>query len=150
SERFDGMRQQGGHIDGIQAWVAVPEAYEEDAAAFDHYPADDLPTFSEAGVSGRVIAGSAHGEDSPAKVHSPLFYLDVALAPDARIALPASYAERAAYVASGTIEFDGQRYQAGQMLVFAPGGAPALKALTASRLMLLGGESLGPRHIWWN
>ncbi|MDS1141549.1 pirin family protein [Pusillimonas sp. SM2304] len=150
SERFDGMRQNGGHIDGIQAWVAVPEAHEEDDPAFDHYAADRLPTFSEDGVSGRVIAGSAYGVDSPAKVHSPLFYLDVALEPEARIALPASHAERAAYVASGTIEFDGRQYQKGQMLVFAPGGTPTLKALAASRLMLLGGEPLGPRHIWWN
>src|SRR5690606_22553125 len=77
SERFDGMRQDGGAMDGIQAWVAVPESHEEDAPAFDHYAADDLPTFHDNGVSGRVIAGSAYGVNSPAKVHSPLFYLDV-------------------------------------------------------------------------
>ncbi len=150
SERFDGMRRQGGRMDGIQAWVAVPEDNEEDAPAFDHYAADDLPTFSEAGLSGRMIAGGAYGVDSPAKVHSPLFYMDVALQPDARIALPDSHPERAAYIANGAIECDGQQYQTGQMLVFAAGGAPTLKALTESRLMLLGGEPLGPRHIWWN
>ena len=37
------------------------------------------------------------------------------------------------------------------MLVFGPGGAPAVTALDGpARLMLLGGEELGPRFIWWN
>lgn len=150
SERFDGMRAQGGRIDGIQAWVAVPEANEEDAPAFDHYAANDLPVFSDTGVSGKMIAGSAYGIVSPAKIHSPLFYADITLQANACIALPDSHPERAAYIASGAIEFDGQQYKAGQMLVFAAGGAPALKALSDSRLMLLGGEPLGTRHIWWN
>ncbi|NYT57727.1 pirin family protein [Alcaligenaceae bacterium] len=150
SERFDGMREQGGRMDGIQAWVAVPEANEEDAPAFDHYAADDLPQFSDKGVSGRLIAGSAFGINSPAKIHSPLFYADITLQAEACIALPAEHAERAAYIASGFIESDGQQYKAGQMLVFSPGGAPVLKALEDARVMLLGGEPLGPRHIWWN
>ncbi|NYT86030.1 pirin family protein [Pollutimonas harenae] len=150
SERFDGMRTQGGRIDGIQAWVAVPEANEEDTPDFAHYSADDLPSFSDTGMSGRMIAGSAYGVDSPAKTHSPLFYADITLEATASIALPDSHPERAAYIASGVIEFEGQRYQAGQMLVFSAGGAPVLKALNDSRLMLLGGEPLGARHIWWN
>jgi redox-sensitive bicupin YhaK (pirin superfamily) len=36
------------------------------------------------------------------------------------------------------------------MLVFAAGEAPTIRAIEPSRLMLLGGEPLGPRHIWWN
>src|SRR5690606_793845 len=125
-------------------------ANEEDAPAFDHYAADDLPQFSDKGVSGRLIAGSAFGINSPAKIHSPLFYADITLQAEACIALPAEHAERAAYIASGFIESDGQQYKAGQMLVFSPGGAPVLKALEDARVMLLGGEPLGPRHIWWN
>ncbi len=150
SERFDGMRQQGGRIDGIQAWVALPESSEETAPAFDHYAVDVLPAAVDAGVSLRMIAGSAFGLASPAKVHSPLFYLHAEMQANARMELPGGYAERAAYVALGRIEVDGREYQAGQMLVFSPGAAPTIKALEASRLMLLGGEPLGPRHIWWN
>ena len=37
------------------------------------------------------------------------------------------------------------------MLVFANGGKPVFSAEDApARVMLLGGASLGPRHIWWN
>lgn len=150
SERFDGMRQHGGRMDGIQAWVAVPEANEEDDPSFDHYAAEALPMFQDGGVSARVIAGDAFGVHSPAKVHSPLFYVHVELKGGYSISLPDGYPERAVYVAGGVIEVDGRQYQAGQMLVFSQGGAPTLKALMASRLMLLGGEPLGPRHIWWN
>ncbi len=36
------------------------------------------------------------------------------------------------------------------MLVFAKGDSPRIRAEQNSHLMLLGGEPLGPRHIWWN
>jgi hypothetical protein len=150
SERFDGMRDLGGHMDGIQAWVAVPEANEEDAPAFDHYPAESLPVLQEAGLWARLIAGDAYGLRSPAITHSPLFYLHAELQADARMALPDGYSERAVFVAAGSIEIAGHRYQSGQMPVFSQGAAATVKALENTRLMLLGGESLGTRHIWWN
>jgi redox-sensitive bicupin YhaK (pirin superfamily) len=150
SERFDGMRERGGPMDGIQAWVAVPEGNEEDACSFAHHPAESLPQWSEDGVTGRLIAGSAYGLRSPAVTHSPLFYLHVEAAAGARVALPTGHAERAAYVARGSVEHGGTRYLAGRMLVFHPGADAALKAVEPSRLMLLGGEPLGARHIWWN
>jgi redox-sensitive bicupin YhaK (pirin superfamily) len=150
SERFDGMRERGGAVDGIQAWVALPEASEEDAPGFDHYDAASLPGFDDDGIAARVIAGSAFGVHSPARVHSPLFYVHAELQAGARMALPDGHAERAAYVARGSIEVEGTRYRPGQMLVFTAGAAPTLRALEASRVMLLGGEPLGPRHIWWN
>jgi redox-sensitive bicupin YhaK (pirin superfamily) len=150
SERFDGMRAQGGHLDGIQAWVAVPEANEEDAASFDHYPADSLPMLREGGLSARLIAGSAYGLSSPAVTHSPLFYLHAELQAGTVMALPDEYPERAVFIAQGSLAVDGATYQAGQMLVFAGGGPVRVKALEEARLMLLGGEPLGTRHIWWN
>lgn len=150
SERFDGMRKRGGLIEGLQAWVALPETNEEDAPGFNHYAAESLPGFDDDGVSARVIAGSAFGVHSQAKIHSPLFYVHAELRPGARMALPQGFAERAVFVAGGRIEVDGQSCHAGQMLVFAETDAPTLRAVEASRLMLLGGEPLGPRYIWWN
>ncbi|MDN5923850.1 MAG: pirin family protein [Xanthomonadales bacterium] len=150
SERFDGMRERGGHIEGLQAWVALPANHEEDRPSFDHYAADVLPGFDDDGVSARVIAGSAYGLSSPAKTHSPLFYVHADLQVGARMVMPHGFAERAAFVAGGQIEVDGQTYHAGQMLVFAANEQATLHAVEAARLMLLGGEPLGPRYIWWN
>jgi len=36
------------------------------------------------------------------------------------------------------------------MLVFAAGDTIAVKALRDSTVMILGGEPLGERHLWWN
>jgi redox-sensitive bicupin YhaK (pirin superfamily) len=152
SERTDPPRRvQGGLMHGIQAWVALPDAAEEDDPAFAHYEPAELPELSEPGIQARLIAGSAYGLTNRVKTHSPLFYLHVELAAGARIALPEQHPERAAYLVSGAVEYDGRRYEAGRMLVFAPGGAPVVTALDQPvRLMLLGGEALGPRFIWWN
>jgi redox-sensitive bicupin YhaK (pirin superfamily) len=37
SERFERARREGGRMDGIQAWVALPRALEETAPAFSHH-----------------------------------------------------------------------------------------------------------------
>jgi redox-sensitive bicupin YhaK (pirin superfamily) len=150
SERFELARRQGDRVHGIQAWVALPQADEECAPAFAHHGAADLPTFEDEGVWGRVVAGKVLGLDAGVRTHSPLFYVHWALAADARVSLPADYPERAVHVTTGAIEVDSRRYDAGQMLVFAPGQAVTIRALAPSIVMALGGEPLGTRFIEWN
>ncbi len=44
-------------------------------------------------------------------------------------------------------------HQPGQMVVFGAtgrGGEPVIEATADSEVVLLGGEPLGTRHIWWN
>jgi redox-sensitive bicupin YhaK (pirin superfamily) len=53
-------------------------------------------------------------------------------------------------VARGAVEVGANRFGPGRMPVFTRGATPTLKALEDTRLMLLGGESLGERHIFWN
>src|SRR3546814_11826099 len=62
SERFDDPASQaGGAFEMIQSWVALPEAEEECAPAFDHYGPEALPVVTEGGLWMRLIAGSAFG-----------------------------------------------------------------------------------------
>jgi len=152
SERFDGpIRDHGGRLHGIQAWVALPEALEESDPAFAHHngPAD-LPYYEGSGMKARLIAGQAFGAKAAVKTHSPLFYAHWELDAGATAALPAEYPERAAYVAAGAVEVDGVRYDSGRMLVFAPGDTIPVTAIEPATVMLLGGEPIGPRHVWWN
>ena len=136
---------------GIQAWVALPKAHEDAAPSFAHIAADDLPRVEDKGVSVRVIAGELFGATSPVKTFSDLFYAEVMLDAGAAIPFPAGHEERGIYVASGEIAIGDQRFEAGRLLVLRPGDALAIRARSASRLMLLGGEPMdGPRHIWWN
>ena len=150
SERFEPMRAQGGRMDGIQAWVALPEHKEEQKPDFVHYEAEQLPLMKDTGLEGRLIAGSALGLCSPASVASPLFYMELRVQAGQSVPLPTGHEERAIYICAGGLEVGGQRYPAGQMLVFAKGDSPRILAEQSSHLMLLGGEPLGPRHIWWN
>lgn len=150
SERFETLREQGGHMHGIQAWVALPTELEEIAPSFANHKPDDLPTYEGGGMWARLIAGKAFGAEAKVATRSPLFYVHWRLDAGAKAQLPAEYPERAAYVAAGQVEVDGRTFQAGQMLVFAPGHTITFAALTDAIVMLLGGEPLGPRFIEWN
>lgn len=151
SERFeDPAMLAGGTLEMIQTWVALPEADEEDAPSFDNYQPDKLHIFTDKGVWMRLIAGNAFGLRNDVKTHSPLFYAHVVLQPGTRFGLPLGHPERGAYVAKGTVEVNGNRYGAGQLLVFTPGIDPIMTALETTTIMLLGGEPLGERYIWWN
>ena len=151
SERFDGpIREHGGLLHGIQAWVALPDGQEEIDPAFVHYGQEDLPTFEAEGVKGRLIAGEGFGLTAEVKTHSPMLYAHLEMAAGAVAEVPAGFSERAIYVAAGEVEVDGQTIAAGHMPVFVPGAAASLRATAASTVMVLGGEPIGERHLWWN
>jgi redox-sensitive bicupin YhaK (pirin superfamily) len=152
SERSDPeLRKQRHKLDGIQIWVALPKAHEETEPDFSHYAAASLPLLEGEGKSVRVVAGSLFGKTSPVKTFSHLFYADAALRAGAALALGAEHEERAIYLFEGTVEIGGQLFEAGRLLVFSSGDEIAVKAESAARILLLGGEPMdGPRHIWWN
>ncbi|WP_454690448.1 pirin family protein [Achromobacter aloeverae] len=138
-------------IAGLQAWVALPREREETDPGFVHYGLESLAEAEGEGVRARIIAGSLFGQTSSVPTLSPLFFGDVRLQAGARVLLPAEYEERAAYIASGAVEIEGQVHEAGRLVVFAPGCPVALRARDEARIALLGGEPLdGPRHVWWN
>jgi redox-sensitive bicupin YhaK (pirin superfamily) len=136
---------------GIQSWVALPKAAEDQAPGFHHYATADLPVIADNGVSVRLIAGSLYGETAPVKTASELYYAEARLEAAAQMPLPALHEERGVYVCEGAVEIAGERFEAGRLLVFRPGEEITIKAPVAARLQLLGGEPMdGPRHIWWN
>jgi redox-sensitive bicupin YhaK (pirin superfamily) len=150
SERFERARREGGRMDGIQAWVALPRSHEEDEPSFAHHGRAELPELVEGGARLRLIAGEALGRRSPVRVHSPLCYLHAELAPGASASLGISYPERAVYVASGALELNGELHQHGRMVVLQKGEPMALRAAAGATVMILGGEPVGERYIEWN
>ncbi len=150
SERFDTMRRSGGLLHGIQAWVALPEEQEEIAPSFVHIGSNDLPSRELAGAYVKIIAGSAFGLTSRVATLSSLFYVHVGLQAHAACDVPPGYPERAVYVAEGRIRIAAREYHPGQMIVLEAGSSVTLVALDPAIVMLLGGEPLGTRHLWWN
>lgn len=151
SERFTHPASYAdGGLELMQLWVALPEADEECEPAFTHYPATALPVIESEGVWMRLVAGSAYGESSPVRTHSPLFYLHTEWLPGARKTLPGGHSEQAVYVAKGEIQHAGEVYRPGQLLVFGDDVDAVITARTPATLMLFGGQPLGERHIAWN
>jgi redox-sensitive bicupin YhaK (pirin superfamily) len=136
---------------GIQTWVALPDGAEDTAPGFEHQPQAALPVVEAEGKRVRLILGAAYGERAPVSTFSEMVYADAELAAGARLPLPDNHEDRAIYVLSGEIEIAGERFAAGQMMVFRPGDPITVTAVEPARLMILGGETLnGPRYIWWN
>ena len=150
SERFEDPASLEGGLEMIQTWVALPEEDEETSPSFMNYKADDMPVFSDEGLWYRLVAGKAFGVSSDVKTNSPLLYMHIALEKGALFRLPEGYTERGIYVVKGEIEQGGSIYQTGTMIVYSRTEDPLIVARTSATLLLLGGEPLGHRHIWWN
>ncbi|MGH8705663.1 MAG: pirin family protein [Burkholderiales bacterium] len=145
------LRKTGSRLHGLQLWVALPKAHEETEPEFRHYPAAALPEIEKNGAHIRVLAGSAYGVTSPVKTLSPLFYAEATLRAGSELAISAEHEERAAYVVEGTVGCGEERVEASRMIVFAARSAPALRAESGARVMLLGGAPMdGERYLWWN
>jgi redox-sensitive bicupin YhaK (pirin superfamily) len=152
SERTDPKRRAtGDNLHGLQMWVALPAAQEEMAPAFAHHAVDEFPMVRDNGNSVRVVVGQAYGKHSPVKTTSETLFADAHLAAGGTLPLDAGHEERAIYVLRGEIDIAGDRFGADRLLVFKPGDAIAIKALTDAHFTIFGGATMdGPRHIWWN
>ncbi len=150
SERAGDDLDTTSRLHGIQSWMALPLDLEEREPDFAHYPAADLPLLERDGASVRVIMGSAFGQASPVRADAPTLYLECRLAAGGRLRLPRDTDELAVYVVDGEVGIGGRDFSGGQMAVACPGAALELAAAADCRVMVIGGTSLGQRHIWWN
>lgn len=135
---------------GLQLWCALPAEHEETEPSFDHWPAAQLPLVEDRGTTARVLAGSAYGVTAPTRVLSPTFYVDVHLPAGGSIDVPAGYAERGLFVVEGAVALGAHTLAPGPVIVLEPGVPATLRADRPARVIMLGGESVGERHLWWN
>lgn len=151
SERTpDELRTTGFDVHGLQLWIALPTGLEDVEPTFQHHPAANIPETAQGGVSMRVLAGTAFGVSSPVQTLSTMVYAELTFQPGAELVIAADHPERALYVVEGSAMLDGETIVVGEMAVLRPGVTPVLRAEGPARVMLLGGEPLGPRHLWWN
>ncbi len=151
SERTpEDLRKSGGPLNGIQCWVALPEAQEEMAPFFEHHPAPTLPEFKKGDVSFKLLLGDALGFKSPVHVHSDLFYVEVKMPRGSSLEIPMKGRENAFYVVSGCVQWQSQKVDTYSMAIGEAGEDLLLEAMKDSHLMVLGGSSVGPRVMFWN
>ncbi len=136
-------------LHGLQLWLALPEADEETDPAFYHYPQQQIPALSVDGVAVRVIIGSAYGQTSPVKQFAQTLYIEAQLSAGQRLVLPQA-AERALYIAAGTVQARDSQISQYEMAVLDAHSVVTIQAVTDSRIALIGGEKMARRFIEWN
>ena len=149
------IKAAGNTLEGLQLWLALPEADEEMDPAFHHYdaaeiPAAEIPAADIDGAAVRVLIGEAYGVRSPVKTLAETLYVEARLEAGQRLRLPDFIEERALYVVDGELAAMESRIAARTMAVFSPAEGIEVTATAPTRLVIIGGERLSHRHIWWN
>lgn len=144
------VKAAGNVLDGLQLWLALPEADEEIDPALHHYDREQLPSLSVDGAAVRVLIGSAYGVQSPVRTFARTLYVEAALKAGQSLTLPDGVDERALYVIKGRLKALESVIDQFSMAVLHTGHTVTVHAVEDTRLALIGGEPLGDRHIWWN
>ena len=135
---------------GLQLWAALPSALEDIEPSFVHTPAEAIPEIEVGAARVRVLVGEAFDRQSPVATLSPTLYLDVSL-PSGSPAwtLPVLAQEQAVDAVQGRLQIDGQEMPP-EHLCLLEGQTQIQSGDGPLRFVVIGGQSLGHRHIWWN
>jgi redox-sensitive bicupin YhaK (pirin superfamily) len=150
SERSPESERTGGpHLYGMQTWLALPEAQEEIAPAFESI--SDLPLIEDTCVKARVIMGSLWGRTAPTTCYAETINAEIVLGPGGTIPLDAEADERAVMLVGGEASVDGAPLGLYELAVLKPGAAMVLSSASGGRVMLMGGEAFPERrYVYWN
>jgi redox-sensitive bicupin YhaK (pirin superfamily) len=144
-------QQNRGRLDGVQLWIALPEAKRHGDATFQHV--SRVPQVDLGGAVAHVFAGDLDGTSSPAKTWSDLVGVDLDLGKKANVRLPAS-AEReyGVFVLAGDAEFEGRPLERDTMFYLGRGrGELSFRSGPGARVLLIGGAPFRePVLMWWN
>lgn len=133
---------------GLQLWVALPDDAQDGPPSFQHVDAAAFGTETSGGATVRVVAGTGWGAEAPVAVSSPLVLAELELVEGASVPVDGTHPERAVLAVDADAWIDDHRLPAGNLAVLAPGAQPRLRG--EGRAVVIGGEPVGERHIWWN
>jgi len=143
------LLKTGQRLHGLQVWMALPEDKQELEPSFTHYPQKSLPVIENKGVVTTVIIGDHKGEVSPVEVNAKTIYLSMSIKAGTLHKLDINHDQVAIYVVSGQICLDGHEVHAGELAALNQNSV-ALDANEDSMIVVIGGEDLGTREIYWN
>jgi quercetin 2,3-dioxygenase len=143
---------RGGLFHGVQLWVNLPRSRKWTPPRYQDIGAQDVTLLSspDGGTLIRVIAGDLGGHTGPGATWTPISYVHATLTPGSELAVPWPADFNAlAYVLAGrgTVGTEGRPLEEGQLAVFGPGEALALRAAdrqdyhgrTGWEVLLIGG-----------
>jgi redox-sensitive bicupin YhaK (pirin superfamily) len=145
----DSLRRTVHRVHGLQLWHGLPEAHEEAAASFHHYPAEALPTMTLKGVHIRLLMGEAFGLKSPVRTFAQTLYAEYHLSAGQSAAVPEDVEELAVYAVDSKLRVDDEILPP-RRLGLLTAGTHQIHADNDTRAVFIGGQSLGKRYMWWN
>lgn len=138
-----------GTLEGIQLWIAQPEATRNGPAAFEHHA--ELPQMDVPGAVATVLVGEYQGVRSPARHDTPLVGVDLDLHQRTVIPLQRDF-EHALVVLRGSVAISGTPVTPGRLAHLGLGRDELeIQVTEPSRVMFLGGTPFDePLMMWWN
>lgn len=138
-------------LHGVQLWIALPDNVRFMDPDFNHYAS--VPYVLQDHLFIHILAGEFLGEQSPAKVYSPLVGLEIYAQEDTETVLPLNLKfEYGILPLVGDIEVEGELIDLTTLLYLGCGREQLkIKIKKGARILMIGGE---PFHeeilIWWN
>lgn len=146
------LRNSTKHLHGLQIWLAMPKALEQNDPGFAHISANELPKWSDGSVSYTLIAGEALGKKSPVPVLSKLFLIEIKSTDTVTIDLGEElYGEAAMYILDGAVIADDIVFEPKRILVASETKLCRFTLRANSTIYIFGGNPFEePRYIYWN
>lgn len=147
----DDLLQAGSRLHGLQVWLAMPKAKEQDDPTYYYFEADELPSHEENGVHITLVAGHGFRQISPVPVLSPTLYAIVEMTAGSSLLIPDEHSQRAVFLLEGEAYLGADPLQAHTLVVLEEGVEASLSTTSSARLAVIGGAPLdGPRRMNWN
>ena len=143
--------KNSGRLNGVQLWVALPDADRHGPASFQHV--DKVPIVEQAGGIVSVFAGSVPGGSSPAKHFRRYSEWILLCIQRARVELPLDPKfEHAALLLTGDAEIDGQSIDSLSLWYLGiDRSSVEFKSKNGCRVLLIGGLPFPEKILmWWN
>lgn len=143
--------ENSGLLNGVQLWVALPDAERKIEAAFQHI--EQVPSVELRGGVAQIFAGSVAGVTSPAEHYSEITGADIAVHSGEEMILSLnSQHEHAVLLLAGDAEIERQHLDDRNFYYLGTDRSEiAFRSRNGARILLIGGEPFSESILmWWN
>lgn len=146
----DEIKSTSHNVHALQLWHALPVEFEEMNPEFFHYSKNEIPTAQlPNGINVKVIMGSVYGVTSPVKTYCKTLFVETELKAGDVLDIP-NVEQIGVYVVYGKVRLDDCEVSEHQMSANNDFEDIKVNALEDSHIIIIGGERIGDRKIFWN
>ncbi|GEL10649.1 hypothetical protein SAMN05192550_0309 [Flavobacterium glycines] len=146
------LRSSEKMLHGFQIWVALPKELEKMEPSFVHIEENEIPHWTENGLSFKLIAGEAFGRKSGVPAYSPLYFIEIKNTKAQKVNIGKDlFGESALYILEGSIKSEDTIFEPKQILVAKESTLCEFEMGENTSVYIFGGEAFPEeRFIYWN